>query len=189
MNIGIDLDGVVFDTEEYFRCSGELYDIENGGTGIVRPELIKLQKRYNWPKEQFDRYISEYLLEIERIAPVKPYAKEVLEKLKADGHRLICITSRGVIDEKEIELAKKRIIIEGLVFDEMYFAQANKLQCCKDEKIDVMIDDYYDFVDTLSANNITCLYFRDNIQKDILRKNVYNVKNWGEVYRRINLLT
>ncbi len=185
MNIGIDLDGVLFDTEEYFRCSGELYDIEIGGGGMVKPNHIKMQYRYDWEREYFDDYILKYLLEIERIAPVKPYAKLVIEKLKEDGHKLICITSRGVLDDEEIEITKKRLKEEGIIFDKLFFAQANKVKCCQDEKIDVMIDDYFDFIQSISNSGINCLYFRDNIQDDIINPYVRNVKNWGEVYRQI----
>ena len=52
-----------------------------------------------------------------------------------------------------------------------------------------MIDDYFDFIQSISNSGINCLYFRDNIQDDIINPYVRNVKNWGEVYRQISNLS
>ena len=34
MVVAIDLDGVIFDSEEYYRTYSHLVDLKNGGTGL-----------------------------------------------------------------------------------------------------------------------------------------------------------
>ena len=53
MKIGIDLDGVVIDSETTFRTYEELYDMEIlKSNNLVDREEPKFQARYNWTKEQ-----------------------------------------------------------------------------------------------------------------------------------------
>ena len=60
MNIGIDIDGVIFDSETYFRCFAEMYDIDSGiNSGIVKKDEVRVQRRYDWPYEQFRDYIEK----------------------------------------------------------------------------------------------------------------------------------
>ena len=52
LKIGIDLDGVVFDSEKLFRVYAELYDIlELHQNGIIDNREVKFQDRYNWTKD------------------------------------------------------------------------------------------------------------------------------------------
>lgn len=40
MNLGIDLDGVVYNSEEWFKAFGEVYDMAKGGNGPIKPQAI-----------------------------------------------------------------------------------------------------------------------------------------------------
>lgn len=60
----------------------------------------------------------------------------------------------------------------------------DKLDICKKENIDIMIDDDYKIIEQLSKNNIKTLYFRDvNLKKLPQNEYIYEVNNWGDVYR------
>ena len=47
MNIGIDFDGVLFDTENLFRVLSQIENAKKGGK-ILDSEQLMLQKRYDW---------------------------------------------------------------------------------------------------------------------------------------------
>ena len=185
MNIGVDLDGVVFDSENYFRAYGELLDIEIGGEGMVKPDELKAQKRYSWDEETRWKYLDYIVLKGERDAPVKAFAREVLQKLKSDGHKLIVITSRGCLKDEEIEITKSRVKEEGLEFDKMYFSVTDKYEVCKQENVDVMIDDYIEVIDRVAENGIKALYYRDAPIMKSDKSGVTEVASWGEIYREI----
>lgn len=185
MRIGIDLDGVVFDSENYFRACSELFDIKINGKGMVSPNELKAQHRYDWDKTNLHKFLSEYVVKGEEISPTMPLAKEVIDMLKKDGHTLITITSRGCIDGKEIEVTKERLNKAGISFDKEYYSITNKLEICKKENIDLMIDDLYDTIKLIAENNIKCLYFRAVGIKKYEHENIQEVHNWGEIYRKI----
>ena len=49
MNIGIDIDGVLLDSEKVFRTAAELYNtIKLGNRAIQSYEEPRLQEKYNW---------------------------------------------------------------------------------------------------------------------------------------------
>ena len=185
MNIGIDIDGVIFDSETYFRCFAEIYDIDSGiNSGIVKKDEVRVQRRYDWTYEQFATYVRDVMLPLEKEVPYMAGALEVITKLKEMGHRLVIISRRGSTGiYEEIEIANKRFAEAGLEFDAVYMDVGSKLDVCVDEKIDVMIDDLDRTIDELSDNGIDCLYFICPDSREIKKDNVTPVTNWGEIYR------
>ena len=96
MKIGIDLDGVIFDTEKTFRVYSELYDmLELKQNSKENNYELKLQDRFNWSEEQINDFFNKYCRKIMKETSFMPGAKEVLKMLKKDGHSLIIITARG----------------------------------------------------------------------------------------------
>ena len=48
-NIAIDLDGVIFDTERYFRVASEIEDVNKYGlNNKINNKNVRFQDRYNW---------------------------------------------------------------------------------------------------------------------------------------------
>ena len=71
-------------------------------------------------------------------------------------------------------------------FDKYYWKVEDKLEICKKENIDIMIDDDWKIIQRLADNKIKTLYFRDtNLVK--LEENEYikEVNNWADIYRNI----
>ena len=67
MKIGIDLDGVVFDSETTFRTYEEIFDVtELKGNNLIDRKEPKFQGRYNWTPEQQKRFIDKYFLTVSR---------------------------------------------------------------------------------------------------------------------------
>lgn len=190
LKIGLDLDGVVFDSEATFRTYEEIYDIELGQNNLVNRSEPKLKKRYNWTKEQQDKF-NKYFLEVSQSSTLMAGFKKVYSLLRKMDIEFIVITARGLDSNGDIlqsmEDDAKRILDEnGIVFDKYYWKQSDKLDVCQKENIDIMIDDDYKIVDCISKNGIRTLYFRDtNLKKLDENEYVKEVNNWGDVYRII----
>lgn len=180
MNIGIDFDGVLFDSEKMFRSFSQMYNLKHNGNEMVDPQELKAQKRYNWSGDEFKQFISENLIKIETNAPVMPCAKAVLNAI-SKKHKIYAITSRGWLDTKEIDVTKQRLAEEGIKFDGIIYSSINKLDECKKLKIDLMIDDLHDTIVQLANNGIKCLYYRDYILRPCNHANVKEVHNWGDI--------
>lgn len=183
MNIGIDLDGVVFDSEIYNRAYADFFDYtHNGGAGKCVRDEAHVQGRYSdWGVDLMNQFLRENLLLSQEKAPLVPLAKEVMAFLRSRGHRLVMISNRGSNFDAEVDIAKRRLAQEGIEFDACHFYAEDKLPVCQAEKIDIMLDDHYKNVSRLSENGIFCLYFRDTILKFCDNPNVIEVDTWGQV--------
>ena len=187
MKIGIDLDGVVFDSETTFRTYEEIFDINTlKGNNLIDIEEPKFQSRYNWTKEQEQQFIEKYFLRVSKESGLMSGFVGVYNLLKHQGHEFVVITARGGFI-KEMKDDAIRILEENDInFDKYYWKVEDRLEVCKNENVDIMIDDDWKIVKKLSENHVKTLYFRDaNLKK--LEENEYlkEVNNWGEIYRYI----
>lgn len=185
MRIGVDLDGVIFDSEKGLRVYSELYEILELKKNTKRDnEELGYQKRFNWTKEETTNFYPKHR-DIVLTANLMPGAKDVLELLKKDGHELFLITARGSEGERSvIEPSKERLLKEGLnFFTNMYWAVENKAEVCKAEKIDIMIDDGEHNCRRVSDAGIQVIYMKDAPCRVIDHPLVKTLYNWGEIYR------
>jgi len=187
MRIGIDLDGVVINSESLFRTYEEIYDIENlKGNNLINREEPKFQGRYNWTKEQEEEFAQKYFLEVSRLSDLMPGFKTIYNKLKKEGHEFIVVTARGKIVKEMKDDAIRLLNENGIEFDKYYWGIEDKVDVCKKENIELMIDDDWRIIEALANNNIRTLYFRDaNLKKIEENEYVKEVNNWGDVYRNI----
>ena len=182
MNIGVDFDGVLFDSESMLRSAAAIFNNKINHKDMKYHEELKGYKRYQWSKDIEQKFLNNNLLEILKTAPIMPYAKQVLTEIKNAGHQLYAITSRGLIYPDEINITNQRLKEENIMFDKIFFSVDNKLDICKENNVDIMIDDLYDTIKNLSENGIDCLYYRDLVLKFYNNHNVKEVRNWGDIY-------
>ena len=190
MKIGIDLDLVVIDAETTFRTYEEIFDLDIlKGNNLINREEPKFQTRYNWNEEQEKEFIEKYFLKVSKESNLMSGFVGVYNLLKNQGHEFIVITARGgfvkELKDDAIRLLKKN----NIKFDKYYWKINNKLEICKKENVDIMIDDDWRIIKNLSDNSIRTLYFRDtNLKK--LEENEYikEVNNWGDIYRYIKMI-
>ena len=179
MNIGVDFDGVVFDSEKMFRAYAQIFNLKIDGNEQLDISELKAQKRFNWGKVQFEQFLDECLLDVLKNAPMMPCAEKVLKAI-AKKHKIYAITARGGLDSREIDVTEERLKKENLPLEKVIYS-TNKLDVCKNLNIELMIDDWCETIEELAKNNIKCLYFRDYILRQCTHKNVTEVHNWGDI--------
>ncbi len=191
IKIGVDLDGVVFDSETTFRVYEEIFDIDKNQNKLTDRSEAKYQQRYSWNEEE-QKEFEKYWREISQSSGLMSGFKKVYQRLKEDGVELIAITARGLNGSGNefqfMEDDAKRILAEnGIVFDKYYWKQKDKLEVCLKENVDYMIDDDYRIISKIADHKIRTMYFRDTGIKK-LEENEYikEVNNWGDVYRIIH---
>ena len=143
MRIGIDLDGVIFDSEKLYRIYSELYDIQDlKKNSLKNNKEIRFQDRYSWSDEETNGFVKKYHRKITEVSNFMPGAKDVISLLKEEGHTLIVITARGKLNKDLIPVTIQRLKDNNLdLFEKYYWGTDNKEEICKQEKIDLMIDD------------------------------------------------
>lgn len=187
MKIGIDLDGVVIDSEQTFRTYEEIYDVDIlKGNHLMNKEEPKFQDRYNWNKFEEEAFINEYFLQVSKDSNLMSGFTKVFQLLKEQGNEFVVITARGGFIKEMKDDAIRLLEEHQIEFDKYYWKVEDKLEICKSEKVDIMIDDDWKIIKRLADNKVETLYFRDtNLIK--LEENEYikEVNNWGDIYRYI----
>lgn len=185
MKIGIDLDGVVIDSETTFRTYEEIFDMDVlKGNNLINREEPKFQTRYNWNEEQEKEFIEKYFLKVARESNLMSGFIGVYNLLKSQGHEFVVITARGGLVEELKDEAIRLLDENNIKFDKYYWKISDKLEICKKENVDIMIDDDWRIIKNLSDNSIKTLYFRDtNLMKLEENEYVKEVNNWGDIYR------
>ena len=188
MKIGIDIDGVVIDSETTFRTYEEIFAIEElNGRKIVNSEEPKFQQRYDWTEEEQKQFIDKYFLEVSKNSGLMSGFVPVYKRLKEQGHEFVVITAGGGFVEEMKDDAERVLNENGIVFDKYYWKNDDKVQACLDEKVDLMIDDDHRIIKRLNDNGIKTLYFRDtNLLRLPETELNHEVNNWGDIYRYIN---
>jgi len=188
MRIGIDLDGVVFDSETTFRTYEEIFDITIlKSNNLVNRKEPKYQQRYNWTKEQEKEFVDRYYMRISKESGLMSGFKAVYSLLRDNANiELIVITARGLTLPEMKDDAQRVLDENNIKFDKYFWSVKDKVDICKKEKIDLMIDDDWRIIKAMAKNNIKSLYFRDtNLRKLKKSKIITEVNNWGDVYRYI----
>jgi len=185
MKIGIDLDGVVIDSEMTFRVYEEIFDVLHlKGNNLIDRAEPKLQHRYNWTKEQEDEFRKLYYLPVSKESGLMAGFLPVYKILRQFGHTFVVITARGAqvreMQKDGEELLKKF----GVEFDKYYWCVEDKLETCKNENLDYMIDDDWRIIKNLVDNNIKTIYFRNGGTKTLHESEyIKTVDNWGDILR------
>lgn len=190
MKVGIDLDGVVIDSETTFRTYEEIFDIDTvKGNNLINREEPKFQARYNWTEEQKQEFIEKYFLTVSKESNLMSGFIGVYNLLKKQGHEFVVVTARGGFVKEMKDDAIRLLEENNIIFDKYYWKIDDKLKVCKNENIDIMIDDDWRIIKKLADNNIKTLYFRDtNLVKLEENKYIKEVNNLGDIYRIIKEL-
>ena len=193
MIIGLDIDGVILDTEQEYIVEAELYNIKLGKNKKTNKEDFVDDNRYSWTKEERERFEKNWIKVVKK-ANFMPGALSIIKLLLKEKHKIILVTAR--LEDKSKEITESYLKKNGLKFYKYYWNTKDKISICKKEKIDIMVDDYWKNVENLSKNKIKTLYFRDTNMKKLEEnkylKEVFNtisnfgeLNNWGEIYKYI----
>jgi len=182
--IALDLDGVVFDSENLYRVYTEIYDTDNNKKdNIIDNSQRMFQKRYNWSQEEFTKFYKENSEKVLKSANIMAGADIVLNKLK-ERFDLIVVTSRN---DLETEIAKEKIVSMGLENIKIFNNEHHKIDRLIDEKVDYIIDDDETICINAANQSICALYLKNNASNRVEKTGVVNVNNWGEIYKYLIL--
>lgn len=188
MRIGIDLDGVVFDSEKEFRVYSEIFDmIDLKQNSKTDNRKLKFQDRFQWTQKETEDFLKKYHKQIIEESNFMPGVKRILKLLKEEGNSLILITARGGINKDMIKITEERLKESGMdIFDKYYWATENKEEVCKKENIEIMIDDFCKNCESIANSKIKTIYLKDAPSYDLEENKYIKVLyNWGEIYRYI----
>ena len=190
MRIGIDIDGVLTDIEQWqLDVGGKFFSKFN--KGVVKKDGYEITEIFNASDELDDQFWSEYLYEYVTKEPSRKYASEVIKKLKDDGNEIYIVTARYLTDRNTEDGNEMRKIVinwlaeQNIDYDEIIFSPEDKSENCKKYNIDIMIEDKVDNINKISSI-IPVICFHAGYNKECKGKNIYRVYNWYDIYNLIN---
>lgn len=139
MNIAIDIDDTLTNSFDYFQpFVAEFFNAD-------LEELKEKNISYgNLPDEWKSReleFCKKYYDHTAALTPFKPDAKSSVDALKNDGHRIIIITGRtNAFYQDPYKTTREELENGNIVYDRL-ICTLDKDKACKDEHIDILIDD------------------------------------------------
>lgn len=188
MNIGIDLDDVVYDTSAEVEK-----EIEKANNPRLLDYKVQLMRgAMNELPPDVAQFLKDTIISYTSNAkPIKD-AVNTLKKLKDDGHIVTIITARtdsiadGVITTT-VESLKKYGIDKGKLYDKILFEGANKGDICEKENIELFVDDSPINCMQVRERGINVFAFKSRITADAIdQTDLPSVTSWNELYDKIN---
>jgi uncharacterized HAD superfamily protein len=177
MNIGFDIDdtltnGKLF-AQKFYEELERISD-KNKKQNLLKNTFKKVKKLAG---EVMHNFKQQFLKNV----PISEDAKLVLEELKEQGHRIFIITKR--FSNKPYERSIKLLTKNKLPYDKLIINAGNKLQACKDNNIDLFIDNSTSICDNLNKNGIKAYVINTyyNKQKETISPRVNTLEEFLQI--------
>lgn len=187
MRIGIDIDDTI--TNSYrliFEQIGKYYNVNSYTLiekGYKYEDILADERRFpNYQK--FSRDVVEGLIPN---VSIKHGAKEIIKRLKDEGNEIIIITARDDIEFSDpLNLTINFLKENDIYYDELHIAIKNKGKFCRENNIDVLIDDSIKNCTSAKSNEIPHLLLDNTFNRD--NQELKRVYGWEDVYENVNIL-
>lgn len=193
MRIGIDIDGVLTDIEQWQIDYGSKYYYEEYGKEIQNNEGYETTNIFNVDSKLDDEFWNKYFKDYSINVEVRKFASEVIKKLKDEENEIYIITARGSFlshssNVMSIEENQKIVLdwlkINDINYDKIIFSPEDKLNICKENDIDIMIEDKVDNINKISTI-IPVICFHAGYNKSCSGTNIIRCYSWYDIYSKI----
>ena len=186
MRIGIDIDGVISNFNDELLKEYINHDKELRNTGIINENADHIFRgMFDWSKEENDDF---YYNNIERIAKkLKPLwkAKETIKQLRKEENEIYIISSRDNGEyTNPYEMTINWLRDNDIEYDKLILTdKRQKGKVCKENNVDIMIDDSINNCIDLSENGIKVLLMETRFNRKTVE--FEKVSNWNDIYTKI----
>ncbi len=193
MNIGIDIDDTISNTFEYTYplsreytrkiCKREPKRIED--LSVINHHYVDAINE--WNEDEANAFWDKNYIKIVQNVIIKENVKNILDKLRNEGHRIFFITARwdspifDIITETKTWLRKNQI-----EYDDLIVNAENKDVIAKERNIDVFIDDSLENCIAVSKKGIKTFLVDSIPNKNVESPEITRVFSWNEIYEKIN---
>lgn len=190
MRLGVDIDGVLTDIEQFELDYGSKYYLTKTSHYLDKPNGYGSDQIFDANNEEdcnfWGKAIYDYIKE-----PPRRFASEVLNRLKFEGVEIYIITNRiSDLSYCDISIEKmKKIVVKWLkkykiVYDKLVFNIGSKLDALGDNKIDIMIEDNPRVIKEITGEfKVFC--FDERYNQDLRDENLTRVYSWYDIYDKL----
>lgn len=185
MRIGIDIDDTISNTNDLLIEAALEFDRTNfEGKGFKDKSNFKFTDMFYWTEEMKNQFCTMMYEKIIPEVPLKPHAKEVINRLKDEGNEIYIITARSFDDYSDpVKISKMWLERNGIRYNKLFAGIKNKGIICKENNVDIFIDDLPSNCRSVELYGIKTLLFDSDFNKDVI--DFKRVERWEEVYNII----
>ena len=182
LTIGVDIDNTLTDTTSIIReCIMESNNREliDNLEGVILGSYMS-DDTISFMKSEImrDKLINEL--------KIKVGAKEAIEKLHNKGYKIIIITARDdIYYENAYKVCYDYLTRNGIVFDKLLVERTHKTETCKEENIDIIIDDSVGVVDEAVNIGVDAILITTSLNEGRETKG-QRLSDWNSIYEYID---
>ena len=192
MRIGIDIDGVLNNLQEYHMAFGTRFCYDHNLLFTFHPEEYSVRDMFEWdPETEKKFYEAYYAIFLTSPEFIKTHAKDALRLLHRQNI-LYIITARLEEDvplsmnQSMYDITKEWLDKNELCYDHLLFGEANKLKLIEQFRLDIMIEDNPVLLKKSGDSKIPFLCFDASYNRIALPENVMRVHSWYEALILLN---
>ena len=189
MRIGLDIDDTICNTHFILMKYAYQYNSENGNKTLLKYNTNDFSKIFGWSSGEVELFFKKYYLKaLEEIEP-KFDVKEVLEKLRKDGHEIILITIRNDKEcagkNEAYRITEKWLQKFEIPYDELYVEVFDKKDFCSKNNIDVFMDDSEKNCLSVSKLGIKTCMAMNSFNLEFKNDKIKNIYSMNDFYKTI----
>ncbi len=193
MRIGIDIDGVLTDIESWQLDYGSRYFYLKYNINIKNYKGYETTDIFNISKKLDDEFWENYFKDYSINVNARPTASEVIDKLRKNNEIFI-ITARGshlshstdvMTKEENKEIVLNWLKNNNINYDKIIFSEEDKLEVCKENKIDLMIEDKPKNIEMISSY-IPVICYHAGYNEICKGEKIYRCYSWYDILYKIN---
>ena len=92
MRIGVDVDGVLNDVAEWHFAYGSKFCTDHNINRGFNPNGYYMEEQFYLTAEENREFWRQYIFDLLLAIPPRPFATEVIHRLRQDGHEVLCKT-------------------------------------------------------------------------------------------------
>lgn len=192
MKIGIDIDNTLTKVQDklnkaafdYAISLGKKIDIYDNPLEDIKNNGDTYKKKFQFTYEELKYFLKEIQEDITNKALPRENVKEVIDKLKEDGHEIYIITARdSEFHDDPYRLSKDWLDKNNIYYDRLIVNAREKASVCKNQNINLFIDDQLNNCLSVANVGIKAIMITDRIFN---YNEITQLQNWNEIYNYIN---
>lgn len=192
MKIGIDIDNTLTKVQDklnkaafdYAISLGKKIDNYDNPLEDIKNNGDTYKKKFQFTYEELQYFLKEIQEDITNNALPRENVKEVIDKLKEDGHEIYIVTARdSEFHDDPYRLSKDWLDKNNIYYDRLIVNAREKASVCKNENIDLLIDDQLNNCLSVANVGIKTIMITDKIYN---YNEITQLQNWNEIYNYIN---
>lgn len=191
MKIGIDIDNTITEVQEELNNAAYEYAIKLGKNinnaensfEDIKNNVDTYKKKFQFSYDELKYFLKNIQEEITNNAVPREKVVEVISKLKKLDHKIYIITARdSEFHDDPYNLSKNWLDKNNIEYDKLIVNAREKAPVCKDEKIDLFIDDQLNNCLDIDKIGIKTIRLSNDKKK---YKDIITFENWDEIYNYI----